>query len=196
MSGEVDLVLLDVGLPTMDGFEVLRELRARGSAIPVIMLTARSSTRDTVEGLDSGRERLRAEAVHVRRAARPHALAAARDAAVVGRVGRRRVTSCSTSWPGARPSTDARSICPRASSRSPSSSCATPDRCSAASCCSAASGAWTSIRDRTSSTCTSATCAASSAPITSSTVAGRRLPLGVTHGRHEEAPGAGGHRGL
>lgn len=54
MSGEFDLVLLDVGLPTMDGFEVLRELRARGSAIPVIMLTARSSTRDTVEGLDSG----------------------------------------------------------------------------------------------------------------------------------------------
>jgi len=50
----VDLVLLDVGLPTMDGFEVLRELRARGSAVPVIMLTARTSTRDTVEGLDAG----------------------------------------------------------------------------------------------------------------------------------------------
>ncbi len=54
LRGDVDLVLLDVGLPTMDGFEVLRELRARGSAVPVIMLTARSSTRDTVEGLDSG----------------------------------------------------------------------------------------------------------------------------------------------
>ena len=54
LSGEVDLVLLDVGLPIMDGFEVLRALRARGSSIPVIMLTARSSTRDTVEGLDSG----------------------------------------------------------------------------------------------------------------------------------------------
>jgi len=54
LSGDADLVLLDVGLPTMDGFEVLRELRSRGSAIPVIMLTARSSTRDTVEGLDSG----------------------------------------------------------------------------------------------------------------------------------------------
>lgn len=50
----VDLVLLDVGLPTMDGFEVLRELRARGSAVPVIMLTARTSTRDTVEGLEAG----------------------------------------------------------------------------------------------------------------------------------------------
>jgi two-component system copper resistance phosphate regulon response regulator CusR len=54
LSVEIDLVLLDVGLPTMDGFEVLRELRARGSSVPVIMLTARSSARDTVEGLDSG----------------------------------------------------------------------------------------------------------------------------------------------
>jgi two-component system copper resistance phosphate regulon response regulator CusR len=54
LRGDADLVLLDVGLPTMDGFELLRELRARGSAIPVIMLTARSSTRDTVTGLDAG----------------------------------------------------------------------------------------------------------------------------------------------
>lgn len=54
LRGDGDLVLLDVGLPTMDGFEVLRELRARGSAVPVIMLTARSSTRDTVAGLDAG----------------------------------------------------------------------------------------------------------------------------------------------
>ncbi|MGN6218201.1 MAG: response regulator transcription factor [Microbacterium sp.] len=54
LRGDADLVLLDVGLPTMDGFEVLRALRARGSAVPVIMLTARSSTRDTVAGLDAG----------------------------------------------------------------------------------------------------------------------------------------------
>jgi two-component system copper resistance phosphate regulon response regulator CusR len=54
LRGDVELVLLDVGLPTMDGFEVLRELRSRGSSVPVIMLTARTSTRDTVEGLDSG----------------------------------------------------------------------------------------------------------------------------------------------
>ena len=51
---DIDLVLLDIGLPSMDGLEVLRELRSRGSAVPVIMLTARSSTRDTVEGLDAG----------------------------------------------------------------------------------------------------------------------------------------------
>lgn len=54
LRGDVDLVLLDVGLPTMDGFEVLRELRARDTVLPVIMLTARSSTRDTVDGLDAG----------------------------------------------------------------------------------------------------------------------------------------------
>jgi DNA-binding response OmpR family regulator len=54
LSGDFDLVLLDVGLPSMDGFEVLRALRERDAAIPVIMLTARSGTRDTVEGLDSG----------------------------------------------------------------------------------------------------------------------------------------------
>ncbi|MFL1999656.1 MULTISPECIES: response regulator transcription factor [unclassified Microbacterium] len=54
MSGEVDLMLLDIGLPTMDGFEVLRHLRGQGSTLPVIMLTARSSTSDTVDGLDAG----------------------------------------------------------------------------------------------------------------------------------------------
>ena len=54
LAGDIDLVLLDVGLPTMDGFDVLRQLRAQGSGVPVIMLTARSSTRDTVEGLDAG----------------------------------------------------------------------------------------------------------------------------------------------
>lgn len=54
LDGDIDLLLLDVGLPGMDGFEVLRHLRGQGSSIPVIMLTARGSTRDTVEGLDAG----------------------------------------------------------------------------------------------------------------------------------------------
>jgi DNA-binding response OmpR family regulator len=53
-SGSVDLVLLDIGLPGIDGFEVLRRLRAQGSSIPVIMLTARTSVTDTVAGLDAG----------------------------------------------------------------------------------------------------------------------------------------------
>lgn len=53
-EGDIDLVILDVGLPSLDGFEVLRALRAGGQRMPVIMLTARSSTRDAVEGLDAG----------------------------------------------------------------------------------------------------------------------------------------------
>lgn len=48
------LLLLDVGLPSMDGFEVLSNLRGQGSSLPVIMLTARTSTRDMVDGLDAG----------------------------------------------------------------------------------------------------------------------------------------------
>ncbi len=54
LAGDVDLLLLDVGLPGLDGFEVLRNLRGQGSTLPVIMLTARSSTRDTVDGLNAG----------------------------------------------------------------------------------------------------------------------------------------------
>jgi len=54
LAGEVDLFVLDVGLPTMDGFDVLRELRGSGDTTPVIMLTARSGTSDTIEGLDAG----------------------------------------------------------------------------------------------------------------------------------------------
>ncbi|GAA4351944.1 response regulator transcription factor [Microbacterium rhizosphaerae] len=54
LTGDVDLVLLDVGLPTLDGFEVLREIRRQNGVLPVVMLTARTSTRDTVEGLDAG----------------------------------------------------------------------------------------------------------------------------------------------
>ncbi|WP_203568162.1 response regulator transcription factor [Aestuariimicrobium ganziense] len=52
--GEFDLMILDVGLPEMDGFEVLRRLRGQGGTIPVIMLTARSSAVDTIAGLEGG----------------------------------------------------------------------------------------------------------------------------------------------
>ena len=54
LGGFCDLVLLDVGLPGIDGFEVLRRLREQNTALPVIMLTARTSTSDTVSGLDGG----------------------------------------------------------------------------------------------------------------------------------------------
>ncbi len=51
---DYDLVILDVMLPRKGGFEVCRELRAAGSAVPVLMLTARDAVEDRVEGLDSG----------------------------------------------------------------------------------------------------------------------------------------------
>jgi two-component system OmpR family response regulator len=49
-----DLVLLDVGLPKIDGFEVLRRLRARRATVPVLMLTANDSPEAVVTGLDLG----------------------------------------------------------------------------------------------------------------------------------------------
>ncbi|MEO1058641.1 MAG: response regulator transcription factor [Actinomycetota bacterium] len=49
-----DLVILDVGLPGMDGLEVCRRLRRHGRTSPVLMLTARHEIRDRVDGLDAG----------------------------------------------------------------------------------------------------------------------------------------------
>ena len=49
-----DLVLLDLGLPRRNGIEVLRELRGRGNATPVIILTARDEVADRIAGLDAG----------------------------------------------------------------------------------------------------------------------------------------------
>ncbi|QIK76061.1 response regulator transcription factor [Nocardioides piscis] len=54
LSGRFDLMVLDIGLPGMDGFEVLDQLRSQGSRMPVIILTARDSVTDTVAALDSG----------------------------------------------------------------------------------------------------------------------------------------------
>jgi two-component system OmpR family response regulator len=51
---ELDAIVLDVGLPDRSGFDVARTLRKRGSQVPILMLTARDSVSDRVEGLDAG----------------------------------------------------------------------------------------------------------------------------------------------
>jgi len=51
---DFDLVILDLGLPGMDGNDALAEIRARGERMPVIILTARSGVADTVAGLELG----------------------------------------------------------------------------------------------------------------------------------------------
>ena len=53
-SDQFDLVILDIGLPLLDGFEVLSRARGQGISTPVVVLTARDSVRDTVTGLTSG----------------------------------------------------------------------------------------------------------------------------------------------
>lgn len=53
-GGTVDLLILDLGLPDGDGFTVLRRLREAGNAVPVIILTARTSVTDTVAVLEAG----------------------------------------------------------------------------------------------------------------------------------------------
>ena len=52
--GDVSLLILDIGLPGIDGLEYCRSLRAAGNAIPVLMLTARDTVDDRVEGLSAG----------------------------------------------------------------------------------------------------------------------------------------------
>jgi DNA-binding response OmpR family regulator len=53
-SGQVDLVILDLMLPDMDGIEVAREVRRKGRDLPILMLTARAETHDVVTGFEAG----------------------------------------------------------------------------------------------------------------------------------------------
>src|SRR5260370_6640198 len=54
LGGGVDLIVLDIGLPRLDGLEVCRRLRSDGQTVPVLILTARADEVDTVIGLDAG----------------------------------------------------------------------------------------------------------------------------------------------
>ena len=53
-SGEIELVILDLGLPDGDGSQILKHIKAQKKVIPVVILTARSSIDDKVQGLDMG----------------------------------------------------------------------------------------------------------------------------------------------
>ena len=53
-SGQFDLMILDIGLPGRDGFDILQALRGEGNPIAVIVLTARDSAADTLRGLEGG----------------------------------------------------------------------------------------------------------------------------------------------
>jgi two-component system OmpR family response regulator len=54
LNPRCSVAVLDIGLPGIDGFEVVRRLRARGSALPVLLLTARDAVDDRVRGLELG----------------------------------------------------------------------------------------------------------------------------------------------
>lgn len=54
LSDDFDLLILDIGLPGLDGFELLDQMRSQGSRMPVIVLTARDSVTDTVAALEGG----------------------------------------------------------------------------------------------------------------------------------------------
>ena len=54
LGGDYSLIVLDIGLPDLDGFEVLEQIRGQGATLPIIVLTARSSVEDTVSGLEQG----------------------------------------------------------------------------------------------------------------------------------------------
>jgi DNA-binding response OmpR family regulator len=54
LAEEYDLIMLDVMMPIMNGYEVCKELRNNGVKSPILMLTAKDQDKDIVEGLDSG----------------------------------------------------------------------------------------------------------------------------------------------
>ena len=169
-SAQPDVVVLDVSMPIVDGLTVCKVLRADGNRVPILMLTARTETRDRVAGLDAGADdylpkpfeldellaRLRAL---LRRG--PHR-----------RDGRRRrwsswPTSASTRRPGGPGAATASWTCRRPSSTCSSCSCATRASSSTTPRSTTASGTTTSGPTRRTSPCTSATSVARPRPTAS-----------------------------
>ena len=162
VSGAYDLLLLDIGLPKVDGFTVLRRLREARVSMPVVILTARDSVRDTVAGLEGGADDYIAKPfafeellARVRLRLRSDGSGTA-DATIL------QVGDLSLDLRTRRASIDGRTIDLTAREfLSPRSSAATPTRSSPANNSSPRSGASTSTPAPTSSTSTSATSARS-----------------------------------
>ena len=97
-----DLIMLDIGLPGIDGLELLRRLRTRGDATPVLMLTARDALSDKVSGLNLGADDYLAKPfANEELLARVQALARRRPVLVASerRIGRLRVDlDASRAW--------------------------------------------------------------------------------------------------
>lgn len=153
MSGDFDLLVLDIGLPRMDGFTVLRRLREAGNDIPVVILTARDSVTDTVAGLEGGADDYMAKPfrfeelvarirLRLREDRSPEAMVL-RSGDLALDLRTRRLTVRTGRWSSR-----------HASSRWRRPSCATRGRCSRASSSSAGCGGTTSTPARTSSTST------------------------------------------
>ncbi|WP_370248226.1 response regulator transcription factor [Nocardioides sp.] len=94
LADEHDLMILDIGLPGLSGFQVLEQLRDQGSRMPVIVLTARGSVTDTVTALEGGADDYMAKpfrfaelVARVRVRLRQHAVESVSDAADALQVG-------------------------------------------------------------------------------------------------------------
>ena len=75
LTGGFDAIVLDLGLPKLDGLNLCRQLRVAGYGVPVLMLTARDTLDDIVRGFNEGRRRLHGETLRAARTrSAPHAL--------------------------------------------------------------------------------------------------------------------------
>ena len=125
-----DLVITDLAMPNMNGIELCRRLR-QISQVPILVLSVRGEERSKIEALDSGRRRLRHQALQHRRAAGAHSRCAAALAAERQRRSRPRLTSATST-----------SISTPIPSPSPAARCGSPPRSSTCWC------TWRSIRAR------------------------------------------------
>ena len=157
-----ELIVLDVGLPGLDGLAVCRRVRERGLALPILLLTARDAVGDRVTGLDAGADDYLVKPFAAEElSARVRALL--RRGRAPARVLTRRRRRARPRLPPGPPGLRASSASPRGRPTCSSCSCATPGRSSPASWPSTGCGGTRAPPPRTSSTATSPTSAESSA---------------------------------